>query len=134
MTEQTLPIPGQVPGAASRPAAPGRERPDRPRPPRRPLVSQTMVVSVSAAAVLLAIAAFAVFWLALNSRVVVPTLTGVSEGVAQVRLAELGLEARVTARPFSTLPEGTVLRQSPQPEPATQQGRGRAALGVRRDR
>lgn len=113
MTDQSLPIPGQTPGLPTRPATPERVRPDRPRPPRRPLVSQTMVVGVGAAMVVLVLAGFAVFWLALNSRIEVPKLVGLSEGVAQVRLAELGLEAQVTARPFSTLPEGTVLRQSP---------------------
>jgi N-acetylmuramoyl-L-alanine amidase len=113
MTDQSLPIPGQTPGAPTRPVSPERERPDRPRPPRRPLVSQTMIVGVSAGAVVLLIAGFAVFWLALNSRIEVPKLTGLPETVAQVRLAELGLEVRVTARPFSTLPEGTVIRQSP---------------------
>jgi N-acetylmuramoyl-L-alanine amidase len=81
-----------------------------------------MVIGVGAATVVLVLAGFAVFWLALNSRIEVPKLVGLSEGVAQVRLAELGLEAQVTARPFSTLPPGTVLRQTPQPNERLNKG------------
>lgn len=81
-----------------------------------------MVIGASAAVIVMVMAAFAVFWLALNSRVEVPKLTGLSEGVAQVRLAELGLEVQVVARPFSTLPEGTVLKQSPAPNQRLNKG------------
>ena len=81
-----------------------------------------MVTGVSVAVVVLVVAAFAVIWLALNSRIEVPKLTGLSEGVAQVRLAEMGLEAQVTARPFSTLPPGTVIRQVPAPHQRLNKG------------
>jgi beta-lactam-binding protein with PASTA domain len=81
-----------------------------------------MTVGVGAATILLLVVGFAVFWLALNSRIQVPKLTGLTEGVAQVRLAELGLQAQVIARPFSTLPEGTVLRQNPAPKQRLNKG------------
>lgn len=90
-----------------------RARPDRPRAPRKALISANVLIGAAASLIVLALVMFGVFWIAANTQVNVPKLTGQTESIAQVRLAELGLEVKVTERPFSTLPKGVVLDQTP---------------------
>lgn len=86
---------------------------ERERPPRRPLVSRTLIaVALGGAALLALVLAFAT-WYVSGIGLVVPDVVGVQEGVARTRLAQAGLGVSTVERRFDIEPEGTVLSQSP---------------------
>lgn len=86
---------------------------DRPRPQRPPLISPAVpiVLGIVAAAVLLIVGLVA--YTSSMSRVAVPDVVGVTEGVARARLGEAGFEMEVVSDRFSGEPAGTVLAQEP---------------------
>lgn len=86
---------------------------ERERPPRRPLVSRTLIAVGLGGAALLAIVLAVATWYVSGIGLIVPDVVGVQEGVARTRLAQAGLGVSTVERRFDIEPEGTVLSQSP---------------------
>jgi hypothetical protein len=86
---------------------------ERERPPRRPLVSRTLIAVALGGAALLALVIALATWYFTGIGLIVPDVVGLQEGVARTRLAQAGLGVSTVERRFDIEPEGTVLSQSP---------------------
>lgn len=89
---------------------------ERERPARRPIVPRWVLVSTLGVLTVIAIVVALVVTGALRSRVEVPDVVGLSEGVARARLAQGDLTMEVAERLFDASEEGTVLEQDPEPD------------------
>jgi N-acetylmuramoyl-L-alanine amidase len=94
----------------------------RPKPERRPIVPHWIPIAAIIALALVVFITGVGAWLAANAQVEVPDVTDLSEGLAEVRLSEVGLGSSVTERRFDDSAEGTVLEQSPQGGSTLQRG------------
>lgn len=83
------------------------------RPERRPIVPHWVPISIVIGLSLIVLVSGVAAWTLVGSRVEVPDLIGTDEGLADVKLSELGLNASVTERRFDDTQEGTVLAQDP---------------------
>lgn len=88
---------------------------ERERPVRRPIVPRWLWVSTLVALAVAAIVTALVVTGSLRSRVEVPDVIGLSEGVARARIAQGDLIMEVAERRFDVSEEGTVLEQDPDP-------------------
>jgi N-acetylmuramoyl-L-alanine amidase len=86
---------------------------ERERPERTPLIPRWAYLAALGTAVAVLLVVGLTLWATSSAQVVVPEVTGVSLQVAQTRLAQAGLESRVTDRRFSAAPRDEVLDQSP---------------------
>ncbi|MDA3935388.1 MAG: PASTA domain-containing protein [Actinomycetota bacterium] len=83
------------------------------RPERRPLIPRWVIIASIVIALLVATGFGVLVALELGDTVVVPDLTGMSEGQADVELSRLGLSGVITERRFSSEPLGAVIEQDP---------------------
>lgn len=86
----------------------------RDRPERRRLIPMWVWGAFAAAVGIIGVIVAAVMLFASSSSVTVPDVTGVALGVAESRLAQVGLSIEVEERRFSSEPVDQVLSQSPQ--------------------
>lgn len=110
-------IPSSSDGLATRLSDPIPDVPplNRVRPVRPPLIPQKVWIALGAVVAAIALIVVAVVVSANAGLVTVPDVAGVDLGVAKTRLGQIGLEIKVVERRFSTLPQGQVMEQNPEP-------------------
>lgn len=86
---------------------------DRERPRRRPLIPRSLLAGILGLTAVLALAIAVGTWYVSGIGILVPDITGLPEGVARARLAQVGLGVSTVERRFDVQPEGTVLAQNP---------------------
>ena len=91
----------------------GPVRLDRTRLERPPLIPRSVWIALAAVVAVALIVAGGWFWSTRQATIAVPALTGVDVGVARTRLAEQGLELKISEQRFSAQPAQTVLAQTP---------------------
>lgn len=101
---------------------------ERPRPPRRSVVSRSTVVWGTALAAFALLLIGAAVWHFALARVAVPDLVGTTEGIARTQLAREGLHIASTERRFDESPAGTVLAQDPASGTVVRRGSGIALV------
>lgn len=94
----------------------------RDRPERRRFIPMWVWGALAATVGVIGVIVAAVMLFASSSSVTVPDVTGVALGVAESRLAQVGLSIEVEERRFSSEPIDQVLSQSPQPNGELRRG------------
>ncbi len=92
------------------------------KPQRRPIVPHWIPIALAIAVALLVLGSGVVAWLSVGSQVEVPEVVELNEGLADVKLSEVGLESNITERRFDDTPEGTVIEQFPAAGTVVQEG------------
>ena len=96
--------------------------PAREKPQRRPIIPHWIPIALAILVALLVLGSGVVAWLSVGSQVEVPEVVDLNEGLADVKLSEVGLESDITERRFDDTPEGTVIEQFPPAGTIVQEG------------
>ncbi len=91
----------------------GSSLPERPRPPRPPLIAPWIPIAAAVAVGVLVLIIVSGLYVGSITRVSVPEMVGLELGVAKSRAATGRLEVVVAEKRFSALPADTIISQSP---------------------